>query len=578
MTNARDKGVAKRDARWWSRREVLARGSRLGVLLALPELWIPKAWSQTAPFDYFISTSGNDSNPGTLAQPWAITSFEIASPNFNKMAGKRIGIMAGNYSLAKQTQPDDWSLSLVNIPGGSASASTYVASCDTNGNYSPRAATLTWTGAQLTPGIIGSNGVTAPSGYVTIDGLVINGGPLGGSGANSASGHLVNFYAPSWAISSAATASMVGIVVQNCEIHGILQTQTGQNLAGLFLAGTVNALIQNNYIHDCNVTAGGNAGNAQHIGACAEIGCSGTQYLYNTIANCPNGNGIWGKEGSSSVTIAYNYFYNCGTGSVAAGQNCGAITAFNGYGGAPNPGPGQRVTIHHNIIDGNASDRNMTQPEADVSQLFYNNTIYSTGTFGGQWACELYVTTDNASICNAYSNYYNNIYCTSTNATNSSGGTKRNGRLCLNGGTPFGGAAAGGSNGSGWQTVDHNCWYDLGANYTAYWGLAVAAGTTGYNSFAAWKTAAQAIVAGTESHSICAQDPKFSAGTASIVSGAGSAQFKLASGSPCIGLGQSGGNMGAWDGTVTQIGCSFALGGSAGPAPAVPTAPTLTVS
>src|SRR5262249_44195433 len=151
-------------------------------------------------------------------------------------------------------------------------------------------------------------------------------------------------------------------------------------LAGIFLAGTVGAVIKNNYVHDCNVTPGGNAGNAQHIGAMAEIGCTGNQYLYNTIANCPNGTGIWGKEGSSSVTIAYNYFYNIGTGSVAAGMNCGAIVSFNGAGGNPNPGPGQLVTCHHNIFDSNASDRNMNNPEADVSQLFYNNTVYSTSS------------------------------------------------------------------------------------------------------------------------------------------------------------------------------------------------------
>jgi hypothetical protein len=37
-------------------------------------------------------------------------------------------------------------------------------------------------------------------------------------------------------------------------------------------------------------------------------------------------------------------------------------------------------------------------------------------------------------------------------------------------------------------------------------------------------------------------------------------------------------NMGAWDGKVTQIGCSFLSGTSAPPVPVVPNAPTLSVS
>ena len=43
--------------------------------------------------------TGNDNNPGTLAQPWALTSFIQGSANNNKMAGKRIGIIAGNYTI-----------------------------------------------------------------------------------------------------------------------------------------------------------------------------------------------------------------------------------------------------------------------------------------------------------------------------------------------------------------------------------------------------------------------------------------------------------------------------------------------
>lgn len=72
-------------------------------------------------------------------------------------------------------------------------------------------------------------------------------------------------------------------------------------------------------------------------------------------------------------------------------------------------------------------------------------------------------------------------------------------------------------------------------------------GGTLYNTFAAWK------VTGFDSHGI-AGNPTFAS---SITPGAGPNQFKLGAGSPCLATGQGGVNMGAWDGTVIQIGCNF---------------------
>src|SRR5215469_4853900 len=411
----------KTAVRSWSRREVLAKGAGVASVLALPKLWIPTAWGATTPttFDYYVSTTGSDSNPGSLAQPWAITSFETASPNFNKMAGKRVGLIAGNYSLANLTQPNDYSLSLVNIPGGSSSGSTYVASCDTSGNYSPRAAKLTWTGAGLVAGIIGSNGVTAPNGYVTIDGLVINGGPLGGNYPDV--GHIVNFYAQSYNLFSSAPANMYGIVVQNCEIYGIQQTSSGQNIGGIFIAGCVNALIQNNYIHDINVTSGGSAGSANHCGATLSIGCRGTQYLYNTIANCQNSNGFWAKEGDSSATVAYNYFYNCATGSIAKSQQCSAIAGFDGDSGNPNGGPDNNFVFHHNILDGNGRDIvPLNDPVyGDMNRTAYNNTVYSGSSYAGDFGCDFYCHTDSSSYGPGQTGtclgFYNNVYVAAPN-------------------------------------------------------------------------------------------------------------------------------------------------------------------
>jgi len=70
------------------------------------------------------------------------------------------------------------------------------------------------------------------------------------------------------------------------------------------------------------------------------------------------------------------------------------------------------------------------------------------------------------------------------------------------------------------------------------------------SSLVAWQASAGAP----DARSIAA-NPVF---TSAITPGAGSAQFKLGAGSPCLGAGTGGVNIGAWDGTVTQIGSNFA--------------------
>ena len=63
--------------------------------------WMTTANAQTATtFDFYISTNGDDGNPGTVSSPWAITSLISNSPNNSKIAGKRVGLIAGTYNVA----------------------------------------------------------------------------------------------------------------------------------------------------------------------------------------------------------------------------------------------------------------------------------------------------------------------------------------------------------------------------------------------------------------------------------------------------------------------------------------------
>ena len=556
MRNSRVRTTSKSGARSWSRREVLARGAGVASVLALPQLWVPKAWGQTATFDYYISTSGNDNNAGTLAQPWALTSFIQGSTNNNKMAGKRIGIMAGNYTItsAFPEQANDYIYCKLNLPGGTASSPTYVASCNTSGQYSARAATITWGGAAATTNGLMGNGDSA-GGYITIDGLRINGN--GVSATSQGGGHIVQFYGnvtnPNFR-SESSSASSPGIVVKNCELWNINPQPGGSYVGGNYAAVAFIAVIapvcQNNLIHDVLYT-GSDANAAQHETGCLEIGCPNSQYLNNTIYNCPSG--IWVKEGSTGTTAAYNYIYNCARTAADIAGLSSAFYGFDGGAGNPNPGPAPITQlIHHNVIEacGTVHKPTIGSPVAtSIAVNVYNNTVYDTNTTSTTGWLQSAVGCTNQ--------YYNNIYMTTAGSSGAGGGSQ-NGKVVLTLGH--------------FSNTDYNCYFSANGGYTDFWGLS---NGSNFTSLAAWKTAVQASAAGSESHSINV-NPTFS--TASPVMGAGAAQFQLQATSPCKGTGQSGVNMGAWDGTTTQIGCSFAPGGSGSPAPAVPDAPSLTVS
>jgi len=282
---------------------------------------------------------------------------------------------------------------------------------------------------------------------------------------------------------------------------------------------------------------------------------NGNQWLYNTIYNTPGG--LWVKESVSSGTAAYNYFYSVAT---TASEIAGYCAAFIGWDGAENSsGPGKLFSLHHNVIEAcGASHKPVggTNPVLTVIGInAYNNTVYDTQTVanvGWLLSCE-------SSTCE----FYNNIYMTSKGSSGQL--SAQPGKLCVsNGATLF-------------ANVNNNCYYDSTGAYSSFWSTAGLGGSGGsaYSSFTSWKSAVAAVVSGSESHSI-QSNPNFTL-PGGYVAGGGAAQFQLLPGSPCIGTGEGGVNMGAWDGTSSQIGCSFALGSGTG-STAVPSAPTLTVS
>lgn len=149
----------------------------------------PYSGASGATFTYYISTTGSDTNSGSLSSPWAITSLQTTSANWSKLAGSRIGLLPGTYNVGSLMY-NDASTGALQIPGGTSGAWTYLGSSDSGGHYSPRTATITafssglygghnstgagqWAGPMLAH--TGISPTTYPVGYLTIDGIIFTG-------------------------------------------------------------------------------------------------------------------------------------------------------------------------------------------------------------------------------------------------------------------------------------------------------------------------------------------------------------------------------------------------------------------
>jgi hypothetical protein len=454
-------------------------------------------------FDLYISTTGKDTNAGTLAAPWAITSLQDTNGNNKLMVGKRVGLVAGVYdigSLQSGSQPGDYQHPVLRVPSGTASQPTLVGSSDASGYSSPRVAVLRYGASSGVNPMIGQN--PTDQGYWTLDGVEVDGNGYAGAlidlGYESGGGYT-------------AAGNTPGVVIRNCHLHGITGSAIGDNEALIFCSGTSGALFTNNLFHDAHKPQ-----QADHCHAYLEYGCQGTQFTYNTVYDCDTG--IDAKAGNSGTVVAFNYFYDCPTA---------VVQGVDGAEGNPNA-PGTPYVVHHNVIEGcGASHACDVNGAAKQPLQWFNNTIYMTKS--GQ-VSPMDLRSDPQLIV-AYNNI---VVCTA------------------NGSGPYTGTVAVTKGGP--AVLDYND-YDLAVE-TAGWGLSVSPSPVTYDTIAAWRTASSL-----DAHSIIG-DPMFAG---AIAAGNGPSQFELAASSPCRGAGRVGGvtngaavDIGAWDGTVTRIGCDFA--------------------
>src|SRR6202000_2543196 len=89
-------------------------------------------------FDFFISTTGVQTNSGSLASPLPITVLQDNNAKNSSLAGKRIGLIAGTYTISFQSgsNPGQFDSPCLHLPAGTSPHATYIASCDVRGHYS----------------------------------------------------------------------------------------------------------------------------------------------------------------------------------------------------------------------------------------------------------------------------------------------------------------------------------------------------------------------------------------------------------------------------------------------------------
>jgi hypothetical protein len=401
-----------------SRRKILKGGAAAAVIASLPFVKPRQIFAQSAlPFDYFISAKGDDNNVGSLASPWSITALNSKQSTYS---GKRIGIIGdqgviryGNVGGAQtslyalyQAQNGNNSGCVLNVGGGSASASTYIASCHSSGAYAPRLAIIDFSnpsgGAAPTQSgaAIGQNNYqySYPRlGYVTFDGLAV---------CNFTFGALVmqNY-----------GGTMNGVVIQNCEIYNGGNVSSSNNPGAIVLNGAVNPVISNNKIHDLQTIPGG-ADPKWGLSALRTYASSGIVFTNNTCYNCSS---VLIKDASQDfANCSYNYldhgaFGSAGTGGdLAAGSVVGIST-----------GSGRTSVIHHNIMLGPLYAHPQDGIPMAGAVRFYNNTIYGSSAYSGAFDA---IYADNAAsgasmqfqhniiyAVNSYDNSQNCVYVTS---------------------------------------------------------------------------------------------------------------------------------------------------------------------
>lgn len=519
--NKRDRSSLKSEA-GITRRDFVARSAALslGMLPVVSGLMSRSANAASTTFDYYISPTGSDSNPGTISQPWAITAINTKRSTY---AGKTVGLLDGTYyvaALAKSINDPD--RIVLDVASGTAGKPTVIQSVNprgaiidgTDGNGKRVNAYFTGNGC----GLIGQSYTQSGDvGYVTLRDLVIRKGYR----------YLVHFR---YNAGIADGPRYSGVVIENCEIYDInLDGRgTGDNIA-LIMAYTTDGLV----VRNCKIyNARGDRTVSDANGYGIQTWSSNNSvFEFNSISDCKDG--IYVKNAyQTGCTIRNNYI------NLSDYTGPGTTNAILGL-GFSKPGV-QHVKAYNNVLIA----QNGWRVVGDLGTClqgpcqFYNNTVIASAADFASAGVEM--------LGNGYAqSFYNNIvYHTAASASE-----------C--GDVTFTAINPGVVNYNSYPKNPKFCTAPNGALFP----------TLSYSTLTAMLSALSK-----DSQSL-AGDPLFTK------TGTDAAAYKLQSGSSCKNAGRTGGvssgsvvDMGAWGGGVSQVGCDFSK------ASVAPEAPELSVS
>ncbi len=522
-----------------SRRDVLrAGGMLLPVAAVAPALFtrVSRAASGGT-FDYYISTSGSDGNPGTLSSPWAITAINTKQSTY---AGKNVGILPGTYDVSRLM--GTYQAATLNINGGpNSSTPTYIGTANSSGQYQPGTATLDAKGSSGFYGggngnksyVIGTTqggGISGPTppnwGNWTLDGINVIGFSL-------------------WAIvvgsNDGGGGQVPNVTIQNCTLsdgNAASADYGGVHIGPMELYCFNNCLVTNCWFHDYSCV-GANETHCQALTVWGIGGGGGSTGL--TIQQCTfvNAGGIYGIEDTGVLqnTTIQRCYFDMTTGSSSAVPNGLAI---EGFGNNSTTGL-TRSIFRNNIIRGGGGIDGLGAADPwTCSAAYYNNTWDLAGGAGFASGLVGFRFTESPGHSGLFSCYNN---------------------LCYdNGATGEMGYGYNACNTDGFAVCDYNIYGTRNA-FTTYGSNG--GGNATSQTFSSWRSAT-----GHDAHSITNSVNPFTN------NGASALQYQVQAGSPAYQTGRVGGeasgavcNVGAWDGTVSQIG--YSSGGIVVPSPPV---------
>lgn len=300
----------------FTRRTLLKRTGCAVLATAVPML-VHTARAQSASFNFYISPTGSDSNPGTFASPWSITAL---NSHRSVYAGKSVGVLPGTYNVHALCQAGNYLIPALGIAGGTSDSPTLIQSTV------PRAAILTAANPSgggypsSETGIIGqgANSGVSQLGNVIIDGFYVT----------RSYNYAIVFYI---ARNGNAEGGTTGIEVRNCEVYDI-GGNDNDNAAGIFFQACTGAWVHNCKIHSVQPVTNGQ--NPLDVAGIYSYACHANIYEYNTIYDCNAG--IRDKEVNNGNHIyRYNYieingsYPQCALYDGAAGNSGDINQAYN---------------------------------------------------------------------------------------------------------------------------------------------------------------------------------------------------------------------------------------------------------